>query len=170
MTRADHIDEFEVDGIGFRLKPLPPLVAERLAPAVTGLLTPALAAMFAGQKDVRELGQALNGLAGSAEQLPKFREAFAAQCSVTIGEAGGEPVWSELKGTVFDDTFRRKHRRYYEWLGRCLSFEYGDFLQELGQGLAKAMKESPWSSLTGSPGESGDSPPTPESRTASPTS
>jgi tail assembly chaperone len=165
MTRADHVDEFEIDGVGFRLKPLPALVAEKLAPAVTAMLTPAVAALFAGQSSVAELGQALRGLEGAAEQLPKFREAFAAQSLVTIGEAEGQAVWSELKGKVFDDTFRRKHTLYFKWLGRCISTEYGSFLAEIGQGLEEALKGSRWSSLIGSLGGSGDSPVTPESAT-----
>jgi hypothetical protein len=166
----DRYDEFEIDGIGFRLKSLPVLVAEKLAPSLTELLTPALAAFFADQKDIAQLGQALRGLSGAAEQLPKFREAFAAQCQVTIGEVDGKPVWTELKGKVLDDIFRRKHRLYFEWLGKCLGLEYGDFLAEIGQRLAAAVKESPWSSLIGSPGGSGDSQPTPASATATPTS
>lgn len=165
------VDEFEIDGVGFRLKPLPVLVAERLAPAVVELITPALAGLFADQKNVAQLGQALRGLSGAAAQLPLLREAFAAQCSVTIGEAPGvgnigpEIVWSELKGKVFESTFSRKHKLYYEWLGRCLGLEYGDFLAEIGQRLIAALKGSPLSSLVGSPGGSGESPPTPESKT-----
>jgi len=164
------LDEFEIDGIGFRLGPLPVLVAEKLAPALTTMLTPAVAAMFAGQTNLGELGAALSGLAGCAELLPKFREAFAAQCQVTIGVIEGKPIWTELKGQVFEDTFRRQHRRYLEWVSQCLAFEYGAFLAEIGQLLAVALQASPSSSLNGSPGESGDSPPTPESKTASPTS
>lgn len=168
MSREEY-DEFEIDGVGFRLKPLPALVAEKLAPAVTALVTPALAAMFSGQTSVTELGQALAGLSGSAEQLPKFREAFAAQCSVTYGEVEGQVIWAELKGKVFDDTFRRKHLLYFKWIALCLEKEYGDFLGAIGQGLAAALKASPWSSLIGSLGGSGGSPPTPESATATPT-
>jgi len=160
------VDEFEVDGIGFRLTPLPALVAERLAPAVMALVTPALSAFFADQKSIAQLADALKGLAGSADQLPKFREAFAAQCSVIIGEVEGKPIWSELKGKVFEDTFRRKHSRYFQWLGQCLALEYGDFLAEIGQRLAEAVKANLSSSLPGSLGGSGDSPPTPESKTA----
>lgn len=173
MSQRDgaEFDEFEIDGIGFRLKPLPVIVAERLAPAVTELITPALAAMFAGDKTAEQLGTALRGLSGCAEQLPRLREAFAAQCSVTIGEAPGVGkagptiVWSELKGKVFDNTFRRKHKLYFEWLGHCLALEYGDFLAEIGQRLIVALKASLSASQSGSPGESGDSPQTPESRT-----
>lgn len=165
----DKYDEFEVDGVGFRLKPLSPLVAERLAPAVSALLTPAVAAFLADQKSVAELSLALRGLEGSLDQLPKFREAFAARCSVVIGQAEREVVWSELKGNVFEDTFRRKHKRYFEWLARCISIEYGDFLAEIGQELASAVKANPLSSLIGSLGGSGGSPPTPESKTATPT-
>lgn len=164
------VDEFEIDGVGFRLLPLPVLVAEKLAPALTALLTPALAAMFAGERDVKQLGQALRGLEGAAEQLPKFREAFAARCKVTIGVVEGQPVWSDLKGKVFEDVFSRKHRLYFEWLGRCVGAEYGDFLAEIGQRVAAALETaSPSTFPTGSPGASGDSPPIPESRTASPT-
>jgi hypothetical protein len=159
------LDEFEIDGIGFRLKPLPVLVAEKLAPSVLALMTPALAAFIADPKDVGQLGQALRNLEGSVQQLPLFREAFAAQSQVVIGEAQGQKVWSELKGKVLDDTFRRQHKRYFEWLARCIACEYGDFLAETGQRLAEAMKASPLSSLIGSLGGSGDSPPTPESKT-----
>src|SRR5688572_21890252 len=102
--QANGYDEFYIDGIGFRLKPLPVMVAEKLAPALPEMVTPALNAFFANQKDVAELGNILRSLSGSAEHLPKFREAFAAQCSVTIGEAEGVPVWSELKGQVLEDT------------------------------------------------------------------
>src|SRR5690606_30029335 len=106
MSRDDHIDEFEIDGVGFRLRPLPALVAEKLAPAVAALVTPALAGIIANQSDVTELAKALRTLEGALEQLPKFREAFAAQCQVTLPErAGGELVWTELKGKVFDETF-----------------------------------------------------------------
>jgi hypothetical protein len=169
MSRDDQVDEFEIDGVGFRLKPLPVLVAEKLAPAVTSLVTPALAAMFAGPTNVSELGKALQLLSGSAEQLPKFREALAAQCSVTFGEVEGQVIWAELKGKVLDETFRRKHLLYFKWLAHCLEKEYGDFLGEIGQRLTSALKASPWSSLLGSLGGSGDSPPTPESATATPT-
>lgn len=169
MSRDDHIDEFEIDGVGFRLKPLPALVAEKLAPAVAALVTPALAGIIANQSDVTELAKALRTLEGALEQLPKFREAFAAQCQVTLPErAGGELVWTELKGKVFDETFRRRHRLYYEWLARCLATEYADFLAEIGRALAEALTASPLSSLLGSLGASGDSPPTPESATDTP--
>lgn len=167
---TERFDEFEVDGIGFRLKPLPSLVAEKLAPAVSALLTPAVAAFLADQKSVAELSAALRGLEGSLEQLPKFREAFAARCSVVIGQAGKEPVWTELKGNAFEEIFQRNHRRYFEWLARCVAIEYGDFLAEIGQRLGEVVKASPWSSLIGSLGGSGDSQPTPESKTDSPTS
>jgi hypothetical protein len=172
MSRDDiKADEFQIDGVGFRLKPLPVIVAEKLAPAVTELVTPALAALFAGGKDIAQLGQSLRGLSGCAEQLPRLREAFAAQCSVTIGEAPGvgkagpEIIWSELKGKVLDDTFRRKHKLYFEWLGNCLALEYGDFLAEIGQRLIAALKANPSAFPTGFPGESGDSPQTQESKT-----
>ncbi len=155
-------DEFEVDGIGFRLLPLPVLVAEKLAPALTAMLTPALTAFFAEQKSAAELGAALSGLKGSAEQLPMFREAFASRCEVVFGEVEGKTVWTELKGKVLDQTFRRKHSRYFRWLGHCLALEYGDFLAEIGQQLAEAAKENRSTSPNGSPGESGDSPPTPD--------
>jgi len=167
MSRETQVDEFEADGVRFRLKPLPVLVAERLAPALTALLTPAAATMFAAQTDATELGKALSGLQGAAEQLPKFREAFAAQCLVTLEEkAEGQVIWSELKGNVLEATFSRRHRRYYEWLARCINAEYGAFLAEIGQKLEGALKGSRWSSLIGSLGGSGDSPPTPESKTA----
>jgi hypothetical protein len=169
VTATNHVDEFEIDGVGFRLKPLPVLVAEKLAPALSELVTPALAGIFANQKSITDLAQSLRGLAGVAEQLPKFREAFAAQCQVTIGEVGGQRVWSELKGNAFEDTFRRKHRLYFEWLARCLGYEFGDFLAEIGRKLAAALKESLSTFQPGSPGESGDSPPTPESKTDTPT-
>lgn len=165
MTQANQFDEFEIDGIGFRLKPLPALVAEKLAPAVLALVTPTLAAFIANTKDVAALGQALRNLEGSVEQLPKFREAFAAQCSVIIGKAGDRDVWTELTGNAFEDTFRRKHSRYFEWLARCIVIEYGDFLAEIGRRLVEVMRANPLSSLTGSPGGSGDSPPTPASKT-----
>jgi hypothetical protein len=170
MSRDDY-DEFEIDGVGFRLKALSPLVAESLAPAVAGVLAPAMAAMFAGQTDVASLREALKGLKGATEELPKFREAFAARCSVTLAEkAGGELIWTELKGKVFEDTFRRRHKLYFEWLARCIDKEYGDFLGEIGQRLEEAVKASPLSFLLGSLGASGDSPQTPESKTDSPTS
>jgi hypothetical protein len=159
------LDEFEIDGIGFRLGPLPVLVAERLAPALTAMLTPAVAALFAGQTRAAELGEALRGLSGCAELLPKFREAFAAQSEVNIGVIDGKPVWTELKGQVFEDTFRRQHRRYLEWVSQCLACEYGTFLAEIGQRLVAALEANPSISPNGSPGASGDSPPTPESRT-----
>ena len=162
MTRQDQVDEFEIEGVGFRLKPLSVVVAEALAPALTALVTPALAAMFAGQKDAAELGKALSGLAHSVGQAPKFREAFAAQCSVTLGKAEDQVIWSELKGKVLEDTFRRRHLLYYKWLARCIEAEFGAFLAELGQSLEEAMTASPLSSLLGSLGESGDSPPTSE--------
>jgi hypothetical protein len=164
-TQQPPSDEFEIDGIGFRLWPLPALVAEKLAPSLAGLITPAIAAFFADQRNVGQIAEALKGLTGSVEQLPKFREAFAAKCSVVVGEAGGEPIWSELKGNVFNDTFQRKHSRYFEWLARCLAAEYGDFLAETGQHLAAAVKANPLSSLLGSLGGSGGSPATPESKT-----
>lgn len=165
QQEQEYTDEFTVDNVAFRLSPLPSLVAEKLAPALTSLCTPALAAIFAGTRDAGELGKALANLSTSAEQLPKFREAFAARCQVVIGETGGVPVWTELKGKVFDDTFRRQHRRYFEWLGRCLAAEYGDFLAEIGRNLGEALEGSPFASLISSLGGSGDSPPTPESKT-----
>lgn len=163
-------DEFEIDGIGFRLKPLSAIVAERLAPAVSALLTPAVAAFLADQKSVAELSAALRGLEGSLEQLPKFREAFAARCSVVIGKAEKQDVWTELKGNAFEEIFVRQHRRYFEWLSRCVAIEYGDFLAEIGQRLGEAVKANRLSSLIGSLGGSGGSPPTDESKTDSPTS
>lgn len=163
---ATQLDEFQIDGVAFRLGPLPVLVAEKLAPAVAAMAAPALAAMFAGQRNVGQLAQALRGLEGSAEQLPKFREAFAAQSQVSIGEVGGTVVWTELKGKVFEDTFRRKHKLYFDWLTQCVSLEYGAFLAEIGQKLVAALEASHSTSQNGSPGASGDSPPTPESKTA----
>jgi hypothetical protein len=169
MNAANQYDEFEVDGISFRLKPLPVLVAEVLAPPLTEMVTPAVAAFIAGDRNIEQLNQALRGLASAVAQVPKFREAFCGQCQVTIGKAEGQVVWTELRGQVFEDTFRRKHHRYYEWIANCIRLEFGAFLAEIGRDLVAALKGSPSNFLSGFPGAFGGSPQTPESKTVSET-
>lgn len=153
-------EEFEVEGALFRLKPLSVFEAEALAVCLTDAFTPAIGVVLSAKAN-SDLSNGMKNLARSVEQAPRFRAAFAKNCEYYRDGAGG---WVPLSSkSFFEEAFQRKHLRYYSWLAKCIQLEFGDFLAEIGKSIQTAMKTaSRLTSLDGSGGESGESPPTNE--------
>ena len=152
------------DGVKFRVKPIPPLQAEPLYEALTTVVTPALAALFADDAKVSELGEALSGLSKAVGQFPRFRTEFTKVCQVYVDD---NLQWQDLS-LYYSDVFRKNHVRYMSWMLGCMRHEFGDFLAVAGQFLSQWVGTL-LGYLRGFRGESGESQPTPESATASPT-
>lgn len=160
--------EFEACGEKFRSRPLMVTDAEDLAGPLVELITPVAAALIAEGKSFREVSEAMFGLSRAIRQEKLFREKFVGVCEWLKTDL--QPAtWVELK-PHFNDVFERQHMRRYAWLRECITLEFGDFLAAIGQDAMKTLEAKLSSFLGGFAGGFGESQPTPESKTPTPTS
>ncbi len=161
-------EEFEAGGIRFRIKPLSVIDAEDLAAPLMELITPVAASLIAEGKSFQEVSQALLGISRALKQEKIFREKFVNVCQYLKTDLE-TPGWVDLK-PMFEDVFTRQHLARYAWLQACIRIEFGDFLAAIGRPAMKKLEERLLTFLGGFVGASGESQPTPESKTPTPTS
>lgn len=114
--------EFEIDGYGFKLKPLPVLESIDCLPKVLEVF-PALKMAATGETEIVKLMGARRTFA----QLRALIEAFVGSCQAR--HAPEAPHYSDMRpllGTIF----ARKHTLLLQWALRVIEQEYGDFLSE----------------------------------------
>lgn len=147
-------DDFEVSGVNFQLSPLKLKQALKGQHILLESILPAIAGA-ANAKEVQiDLSSAVQGLA----RLPELIDVFLGACRVQLPQG-----WVDLY-TFREDVFRRKPTLLLAWLVQCLEIEYGDFLADAGRDRLTSMGTR-FESLISSIGGSGESPPTPESKT-----
>lgn len=151
-------DVFEIDGIEFRLEPIPVFESmecyEHIAPIVGNFIVLAQN----GEASLDGIAQALKHGSDAFRQLPRLRDFFLKHCSVKLPEYSGK--WMPLAEKGFQDKAfpPRSHMRHTNWLVKCVSLEYGTFLDDL-QSAAEVLApkaENQSRSPSGSDGTSGE--------------
>lgn len=142
---TDHI--FEVNGRGFKLRPLKLKQALRVEAILVGSLFPAFGAVYQGHISA-------GALAGIG-QIETVIDIFAEAC--TVDWDGKDVPLSKFLNEVFE----HKNVDLLCWLAECIESQFADFFAESGRQRLKDVG-SHFTSLLGLTGESGASQPASE--------
>lgn len=123
---------FEIEGLKFKLLPLPVRAALKAEALTLEAGLPVIAALFAaGTGKVLGSSDLLQAIAG-LERLEELVEIFVAKCKVDRGQDA--PAWVELK-PFLDLTFQRKNALLLAWLLECIEWQFADFFAGSGLNL-----------------------------------
>jgi len=142
------MDEFEIDGVKFRQKPLKLKQALKAEAILIQAGLPAIVAGATMQTGVSI--EAISLVVQGLERTGELVDIFAAQCE---HDRTGGGTWVALP-PFLDSVFERKNALLLAWLIECIAWQFADFFG--GNGLALvAAQASLLGSRLNSTGESG---------------